>query len=126
MTAAAGSPATRVSWTGFLDVPVPRPAGCAGLPVDADRHQHGLATHGAVFPHLLVTGVQNQIRIRFFESPLGELLPLLVQRFYNAAHAGRTEFMPAQFFGDALYLARGYALHVHLKHGCDQRFSLRW
>jgi hypothetical protein len=42
------------------------------FPVDADGDQDGLAADHAVDAHLLVPGVQDQVRAGFFQRPVGE------------------------------------------------------
>src|SRR5688572_25073825 len=60
------------------------------LPVDANRQQHRLALDHAVLTHLLIARVQDQIRIRLGEPPLGKLgqpfvEPLLIVLIVEAA-----------------------------------------
>jgi hypothetical protein len=49
------------------------------LPIHRDRDQHGLAPDHAVFPHFLVTRIQNHVGVGFSQPAPRELFQFLVQ-----------------------------------------------
>ena len=86
----------------------------AAVPTDPERDQDRAALADAVFPHSFVARIEDDIRIRFFQSALHEAAQFLVHRHVQFADGAGTELVPAQFLGDRLHPARLHALHIHL------------
>ena len=89
--------------------------------VDPNRDQHRMAADRPLVTDPLVARVQNHIRIRLIQSSRGERFELTVELLRYLADRARTERMPAQLFGDRLYLPRRHSLDVHLRQGREQR-----
>ena len=90
------------------------------VPSDAEGYEDGLRLHRPVDPDLLVSRVQNKIRIFLLQPPPGELLQPPVQRRRQGADGRRAEADAAELLRDPRDLPRGDALHVHLHHGAHK------
>lgn len=97
----------------------------APFPVNGDGHQHRLAAHRAIFAHLFIAGIQDQIRI-VFQPSARKLLQFLIQLRNNAADCGRAEFVPQRSSVTAFSLPVDMPRKVHLHHGHHQRLFTRW
>ena len=85
-----------------------------------EGYEHGLRLDCPVDPDLLVSRVQNEIRIFLLQPPPREFLQLPVQRRRQGADGRRAEAHVAELLRDTRDLPRGDALHVHLHHGGDR------
>ena len=85
------------------------------LLADADGHQNPLADHRAAPPNLLITRVEDQVRIRFGERPRTPLVDLRVQLRGQRRDLALAHFQAAKRFGNRAHLARGNALDIHLQ-----------
>jgi len=90
------------------------------FPVDANGDEHRLTLNDAVLAHLLITSIENQVRIRFGQATMREFTKALIQGLVDRADGRRREAVAAQFFGDRSHLARGYTLHIHLHQSRNQ------
>ena len=84
------------------------------FPVDADGHQHRPRADDTLLAHLLVTGIEDEVREFDFQAPAGKALQFPVELHVHLADGRGAELMPAQFLGDGLDFARRDALHIHL------------
>src|SRR6185437_12901080 len=74
----------------------------APVPLDSDGDQHRLAHHHAAFAHLLVAGVEDEIRKGFGEGARGEGFEAPVQALVDGGDGGGREGVAAQLLGDRL------------------------
>ena len=93
----------------------------AAVPADADGDQHRLRADDAAVAHLLVAGVEDEVRHRFVELALGEGGERLVEALVDPRDGRRRDAVAAQLLGDRLDLACRDALDVHLRQGAHQR-----
>ena len=93
----------------------------ASVPVHSDGDQHRLAHHHAAFAHLLIAGVEDEVRERLGKGASGEGVEAFVQALVDGGDGGGREGVAAQLLGDRLDLAGRDALHVHLGQRRHQR-----
>ena len=85
--------------------------------MDTDRDQDRPGPNNTLLTDLLVAGIENQVGIRLFQTPLGKGREGLIEPLVEDADAGGREAVPAELLRDRFDLAGGDALHVHLRQG---------
>jgi hypothetical protein len=89
----------------------------AAFPVDPDGHEDGPAADDAVFAHLLVAGVEDEVGMFGFEALAGEAFELGVEGGVEFADGAGAELVAAELLADGLDFPGGDALDIHFDEG---------
>jgi len=79
-----------------------------------------LAPDHASFAHLLIAGIEDEVREGLGKQALGKSLEAFVQPLVDRRNRRSGEGMPTQFFSDRLHLPCRDTLDVHLRQGRNE------
>lgn len=97
--------------------------GAFAICADADGDEHGAVHQQAAMAHLLVAGIEDEIRAGFQRAVAPEL-ELHIKPGRAGADLGGADLMAAEFLDDLGDFARRDALHIHFGHReCERLFA---